>query len=221
MPIPIAAAIGGVHALTGLFQGIFSGGRKAKNEVDAQVKNSPIYKQNQSILDYYDTSLARYGVDPTSSAMYKRQMQNVGRGTATGINALQDRRSGQAGISSLVRNANDASLNAEVAAENERSNRFGVLGQATGMKAAEDREAFQQNQVRPWELRTNLALSKLKGAQDRKNASMQNMFNGLQTIGAAFDTTGGGRRNKISTGSSLGAAGQAMDQDTWNMGFPG
>jgi hypothetical protein len=205
MPVPIAAIVGGVQLLTGAAQAIFSGKKKARRELNAQINKSPIYKQNQSILDYYNTALSRYGVSPTDSAMYKRQMQNINRNTAAGISSFQDRRSGQAGISSIMRYANDASLNAEVAAENERSNRFGVLGQATGMKVSEDDKAFQQNELMPWQLRTNLAAMKVKGATDRQNAGMQNVFGGLQTAAPWLSTLGGG-----------GGGGRNLSTVDWN-----
>lgn len=178
---PISAVIGGGQFLAGLGQSIFSGRRKAERALNKQIENNPQYKQNASILDYYNQALGRYGVSPTNSAMYKRQMQNIGRNQATGISSLMDRRSGQAGISSLLRASNDATLNAEVAAENERNRRFGELGTATQLKVGEDDKAFEQNQLKPFELKTNLAFQKLLGATQRQNAGMQNIFGGLQT----------------------------------------
>ena len=186
---PVSAAVGGVQTLAGLGQMIFSGRKKAEKGLNAQIDKSPIYKQNQSILDYYNQALSRYNVSPTESAMYKRQMNNIGRGVATGISSLQDRRSGQAGISSILRAQNDATLNAEVAAEAQKNQRFGELGTATGMKVNEDDKAFQQNEVSPFELRTNLAAMKLQGANQRANSGMQNIFGGLQT-GAGGWTNG-------------------------------
>ncbi len=187
MPLdPISTVAGGVQTLGGIFQTIFSGRKKAERGLNEQIDKSPKYSQNQSILDYYNTALNRYNVSPVDSAMYKRQQQNIGRNQATGINALQDRRSGQAGISSILRAANDASLNAEVSAEQQKNQRFNELGGATNMKVNEDDKAFQQNQVMPWELRTNLAAQKLQGAVQRQNAGMQNIFGGIQTIGGGY-----------------------------------
>ena len=185
---PISAVAGGVQALAGLGQSIIGSkqAKRAEKDLMYQIDRTPQYNQNKSILDFYNQALNRYNVSPTDSAMYKRQMQNVGRNTATGINALQDRRSGQAGISSILRAANDASLNAEVAAEGQKNQRFGELGSATGMKVGEDDKAFQQNQVLPFELRTNLQAMKLQGANQRTNAGMQNIFGGLQTIGGGI-----------------------------------
>jgi len=141
---------------------------------------SPTYKQNQSILDYYNQALQRYSVSPTDSAMYKRNMKNIDRGVATGINALQDRRSGTAGASSILRAANDARLDTEVAAENEKNNRFGVLGGATQMKAGEDDKAFQYNEYMPFERKYNLLSQKAGGGNQIMNSGISNIFGGLQ-----------------------------------------
>jgi len=142
---------------------------------------SPIYNQNQSILDYYNQALQRYNVSPTESALYKNQQKNIGRGLATGINAYQDRRSGQAGISSMIRNANDASLNSEVAAANQQNQRFGQLGTATQMKAGEDAKAFQYNKLLPYQNKFNLYAQKASGGNAIANSGLSNIFGGLST----------------------------------------
>ena len=199
---PISLAVGATQTGMGLLQSIFSGRKKNERRLNAQIDQSPIYTQNQSILDYYNTALNRYNVSPVDSAMYKRQQQNIGRNQATGINALQDRRSGQAGISSILRAANDASLNAEVAAEQQKNQRFNELGGATNMKVNEDDKAFQQNELIPWELKTNLAAQKLQASSQRQNAGMQNIFGGFQTIGGGF-TPGGGSGSGSGYNSSI------------------
>jgi len=141
---------------------------------------SPQYKQNQSILDYYNKALSRYNVSPTDSAMYKRQMQGIDRGVAGSIAALGDRRSGIAGASSILRAANDAKLDANVAAENQQNQRFGVLGQATNMKANEDDKAFQINEYSPFERKYNLLAQKAGGGSQIANAGLSNIFGGIQ-----------------------------------------
>ena len=183
---PVTGAVGGLQFLTGLGQSIFSGRKKAERGLNNQINQSPKVSANKSIMDYYNEALSRYNVNPQSSALYKRQSQNINRGVATGINALNDRRSGQAGISSILRGSNDAYLNAEVAAENEKSSRFGQLGDATGMKYGDDKYVFNQNELEPFNLKTQLAAMKLQGANQRANASMPNMFGGIQTAMAGY-----------------------------------
>ena len=179
MPLPLLPLI---SAGAGLIQSIVGGIKAGKAQKQLEKMQSPQYAQNQGILDYYNKALARYNVSPTDSAMYKRQMNNIGRGVATGISSLQDRRSGQAGISSILRAQNDASLNAEVAAEQQKNQRFGELGQATGMKAGEDRMAFDINQQQPFERKYNLLAMKAGAANQTANAGMSNIFGGLQNL---------------------------------------
>jgi len=198
-----------VQGALGLGQ-LISGGiqqRKATKKYEKTLSENPIYKQNQSILDYYNTALQRYGVSPTDSAMYKRNMQNIDRGVATGINALQDRRSGTAGASSILRAANDARLNTEVAAENRRDTAFGQLGSATVMKAGEDKTAFDINEFQPWQNKLALYGAKATGGTNIMNAgvgSMNNALNNYYQMQALKDMYGdstSGRRSGGRRGS--------------------
>lgn len=173
---PLAA----IQAGAGLLQSIIGGIKAGKAQKQLEKMQSPQYAQNQGILDFYNKALTRYNVSPTDSAMYKRQMKDIDRGVATGIQTLQDRRSGTAGASSILRAANDAKLGANVAAEEERNQRFGVLGQATGMKAGEDRMAFEVNQQQPFERKYNLLSMKAGAANQTANAGLSNIFGGLQ-----------------------------------------
>jgi len=184
--IPIGLIAGGAQALLGLGQSLFSGRKKAEKGLNKLIDNSPKTTANKSILDYYNTALSRYNVDPAQSALYKRNMQNINQSVSSGIAGLQDRRSALGGVSSLLRASNDAKLNTEVAAEQQRDRRFGELGSATGMKAGEDLRVYEQNTLLPYNLRLQLQGQKLQGANQRANAGMQNAMSGLQTLGS-FD----------------------------------
>ena len=134
----IPAILGTAQALFGIGQSIFSGRKKAERNLNKQIDAAPKTTANKSILDFYNNALQRYGVDPTSSSLYKTQQQNIGRNVASGVASMQDRRLGNSGISSLLRAANDASLNSVAAAEQQRDQRFGVLGNATNMSPVLD-----------------------------------------------------------------------------------
>ena len=179
------AVLGRAQALLGLGQAIFSGRKKAEKALNQQIDQAPKTTANKSILDYYNNALSRYNVDPASTAMYKRNMQSINQGVASGVAGLQDRRSALGGISSLLRAKNDATLNTNVAAENQRDQRFNQLGAATGMKANEDQRVFEQNEMLPYDLRLQLKAQKLQGANQRTNAGMQNLFGGLGTLGSS------------------------------------
>ena len=180
LAIPILGAVGGA------IQSIVGAGkaRKYGRQLNQLVENSPHYDPNQSIMDYYNTALQRYNVNPTDTALYKRNMQNINRGLATGISSLQDRRSALGGISSLLRASNDASLNAEVAAEQQRNQRFGELGSASQLKAGEEAKAFEQNKMLPYNLKYNLLSQRAGAANNLVNTGLSNIFGNLQNIGS-------------------------------------
>lgn len=143
---------------------------------------SPTYAANKGILDYYNQALARYNVSPTDSAMFKRQTRDIDRGVAGAISGLQDRRSATAGLSSILRASNDARLDANVAAEQQRDQRFGVLGNAAQLKAAEQGREFEINQLQPYERKYNLLAMKAGGGNQIMNAGLSNIFGAGQNI---------------------------------------
>lgn len=183
-----AAAGGGTpygsiaQGVTGLVQTI--GGyiqqRRANKELNKL--QSPKYTPNQSIMDYYNKALSRYNTSPYDSSLYKQQQKNIQRGMATGLAGLQDRRSALMGITKLVQAGNDATLNAGVQAENQQNQRFGQLGQATGMKAGEERTAFDINQYQPFERKYNLLAMKAGGGAQVMNAGLSNLYGSGQSL---------------------------------------
>lgn len=158
------AGIGAIQSVVGWIQAA-----KAQKKLQKMVNS---YVPNQSIMSYYNTALSRYNTNPQDSALYKSQQQNINRNMANSLTGLNDRRSALAGLPSLLRSSNDASLNAEVAAENEKNQRFGVLGGATQMKAQED--------FKPFELKYNLLSQKASGGNQIGNAGLSNLYGGLQ-----------------------------------------
>lgn len=171
---PISSAIqAGAGAIQSIFGAIQAGSAQRKLE---RLK-SPEYQKSKSILDFYNDALRRYNVSPSDSAMYKRQMGNVDNNVATALHYGGDNTS----VSSILRAANEAKLDATAAAEAEKSNRFGQLGAAAGMKAQEDDKAFQFNQYLPFERKFNLLAMKAGGGNQIMNAGLSNIFGGLQS----------------------------------------
>lgn len=174
-----AIAQAGLGALqTGL--GMWQASRAQKK---LEKLNTPTYAKSAGILDYYNQALSRYNTDPYQSGLYKQQTQQIGRNVAQGLSALNDRGSAVAGVARLVQGANDASLSAGAQAEARRDQAFGQLGQAAGMKAGEDRMAFQVNQLMPYEKKYNLLAMKASGGNQIANAGLQNIMGGVQGIG--------------------------------------
>jgi hypothetical protein len=161
------------QGLLGIGQSIFGGGaaRKAQRSLE---KMADSYQPNAGILDYYNKALSRYSDNPYNSAMYRMQNQNAQRGLATGINALQDRRSVLAGLPKLTQSYNDANLKAAAGAEAQQGQALSQLGQATGMKAAEDSKKF--------DMKYNLLAMKAAGNNQTSRAGISNIFGGLGNI---------------------------------------
>jgi hypothetical protein len=171
----------------------FFGGRRARKALEGL--QSPTYTPAKSISDYYTEAKQRYNQSPYASTLYNTQQQNIGRNVTRGIAGLQSRRMGIGGISSLIQGANDASLNSVAAAEQQKEQRFGQFGQASGAMAGEERQAFNINKMMPYERRYNMLAQKAQGYNQMFNAGLSNYFGGAQTgaitaAGAAGNMSG-------------------------------
>ncbi len=188
----MAAGQSGLQTLTGLIQtgvGLF-GGKKARRELERLP--TPTYSPVKSITDYYNEAQKRYQESPYQSNLYKMQAQNIARGTTQGLSSLQDRRSAMAGIPALIQGQNDALLKAGVAAEQQREQRFGQLGSATNAMAAEERKAWDVNQMLPYQRKHALLSQKASGYAQLLNAGMQNISGGAQSGSMLASMRGGG-----------------------------
>lgn len=179
MPLPFLAAaqmgIGAIQGIAGLIQN-----KRATKQLENM--QSPTYTQNKSILDYYNKSLAKYNVNPYNTDLYRMQEQQANRGMASGLGALQGRGQALAGVNQLVQGRNDSLLRAGAEAEQLQRQDLNRLGQAAGMKTAEDQRAFEINQMQPFERKYNLTASKAGGGADIMNAGLSNIFGGASTL---------------------------------------
>lgn len=188
----------GIQIATGIAQSIFGGkkARKAQKQLEGMVEG---YQPSPSIQDYYNKALQRYSVNPYTSSLYNYQQGQIKAGTAQGIQALQDRRSALAGIPQLIQAQNDALLKAGATAEGQQAQALGQLGQAAGMKTAEDRYKFEN--------KYNLLAQKAGAAAQTSNMGLQNIFQGIggieRNIQSALGMMVGGTGGIGSTGSSL------------------
>ncbi len=86
---PISGVAGGLQTLVGLGQTIFGGGKARRTQRDLEnYANS--FQPNQSIMDYYNKSLAKYNANPYNSQQYQQQNNRINSNLATGIGALQN-----------------------------------------------------------------------------------------------------------------------------------
>jgi hypothetical protein len=108
--------------------------------------------------------------------------KNAGRGLATGISALQDRRS-SGNVAGLVEGEQDSLAKSGVQAEGLQRQAMAQYGQATSMKAADDKYAFDVNQEEPFERKYSLLAAKAGGGNQMENAGISNVAQGAQGIG--------------------------------------
>ena len=205
--MPITGLIA-AQFLGGAGQAIFSGKNKRQRELEALSGQTPKYNGGSSIQNYYAQALQRANANPYATPLYAMQTQNAQRGTNQALSALGDRRAGIGSIGKLTGIQDDAMLRAGVAAENEQSQRFGVLGHATQMQGAEDKYRYTTNQLNPYLRQLQLKQQQAAGAAAVFNAGMGNIFN------AASSAATMGMQNKmldktIAANSALGKATQA------------
>lgn len=198
MALPLLAIPALAQGVTGLFQSIFSGRKKAEREMEEKAKQSPKYTGGKSIFDYYNQAKQRASVSPADLASYKTQMQNIGTGAAAATQGLQDRRSALAGIGGIQENTNRATQNAVAQGELEQNRRFGQLGGAAQMKTGEETKQYQYNALDPYLRQFQLAQQKAAAANARQEAGMQNMFSGASNLA----TMGMGAGGNAATGAT-------------------
>ena len=174
--------------------------KRAQAALDRQAANSPLRKESKSLNDYYQQALNRYNENPYQSAAYQQAMQNARRTTASGLSALQDRRSAIGGISRLGGMERDASLGAVAQGEQMKAQRFSELGRATQMKKRDEDELFDINEMTPYQRKLQLEQMKGAAAGERYNAGMQMAGQGLSnalTYATSLDSDFG--RKKTTT----------------------
>ena len=157
--------------------------KRAQKSLDQLAQNSPLYKPDKSIDDYYKQALNRYKENPYQSQQYQLGAMNARRATAQSLSALQDRRSAIGGISRLEAGQNYAMQNLGAQAEAQRNQRFNQFGNATQMKSADYQRQFDFNQMTPYNRKLQLEQMKGAAAGERLNAGMQMIGQGLSTAG--------------------------------------
>lgn len=157
--------------------------KKAQRSLEDLAKNSPLYKPDKSIEDYYQKALSRFNENPYQSQQYQMGAMNARRATAQSLGALQDRRSAIGGISRLEAGQNAAMQSLGAQAEGQRNQRFNQFGNATQMKSADYQRQFDFNQMTPFNRKLQLEQMKAAAAGERLNAGMQMIGQGLSTAG--------------------------------------
>lgn len=214
--VTAATAIAGASALAGAGMGAASminaskQQKKAQNALEAQAKNSPLYKPDKSIDTYYQEAMNRYKENPYQSQAYLISKQEADRRLMAGITGLQDRRSAIGGISKLDLMRTDAQNQAIRNAEMMKGQNLSRLGQATQLKSGDYQRQFDINKMTPYNRQLQLEQMKAQAAGERYNAGMQMVGQGVSNIGSlagagAFKGVGGGANtNAVNTDLGFG-----------------
>jgi len=161
-----AIAVGAVGLGTAIYGGIKAS--KARKALEKQ--KTPVYTPSKAISDYYQTALNRFNTNPYQSNFYQQAQKQADRGLATGIGALQDRHSA-GNIGALVQGNDDAMQRAGVQAEGLQSKNFGQLGQAASALTGEQHQAFDTNEMLPYEQKRALYEAQAIGGTQAKGLS--------------------------------------------------
>jgi hypothetical protein len=202
----------GVTAGAGLVEAGIGALKAHKAQQGLQNLRTPSYQPNQAVSSYYQQALQRANTSPYASDFYQQAQKTAGRNLATGIGALQDRRSATGNIGALVQGSNDSLNRAGVQAEGLQRQAFGQLGSAVGMQQGDYQKQFQYNQEAPYEKQAGIYQAKAIAGSQMENTGLSSAFGGLgsasqfgmlkqlygtpgQTTGAAqpATSTGGGQ----------------------------
>ena len=182
--------------VSGAIQGLYGVGKDIANAPKLRRANADLenyansFKPNQSILNYYDEALKKYGDgNPYNSISYNNATQKNYRNFGAGLNTLQGYRQAGTGVARLLQIKNDSDAKAAAAAEQAQSQNLSQLGTAAERKTAEEQKKF--------DMLYNLKAMKAGQLAGVQNAATQNIFQGASTIaasGSGDNSYGGGNR---------------------------
>lgn len=200
----VGGTIAAVGTIGGLGLGISSASsarksqKRAQKSLEDKAANSPLYKPSKEINDYYQEALNRYRQSPMQSQEYMLGKGNIQGAMSSGLAALQDRRSAIGGISRLAGTGSNALRNLSAQAESRKGQDLNRLGQASQLKAGQMAQAFDINQMTPYNRQLQLDQMRAQAAGEQYNAGMQMIGTGLSNaasygIASAYGQDGFGK----------------------------
>jgi hypothetical protein len=184
MPDLTGGVLGGAQFLAGGVQALVNGRKAKRAQAALEGLQTPTATASAEVNKLYNDASA----NPYDTLAYRMQQQNINRGVAQGLGALQDRHAGLAGIGGLIRGQNDALLKAGATAEQQQ---YQKLANATRMKVQDNNRLFDINEMLPYQKKFSLLANKAAAANQGVNSGLSNMFGGLQT-GLLGSKLGGG-----------------------------
>jgi hypothetical protein len=148
---------------------------RKQRELEQFAQNAPKFAGSPELEKYYKQSEQQAMTAPTQSALYKQQMNQIGRQMGMGIGAGGD-------VSKLTQIGTDAAMRAAAGAEQQKEQRFARLGNVMQQKAAEGLRKFQINQMQPYQTKYNLLAAKAAAAARQQEAGLQNIVGGASDL---------------------------------------
>lgn len=174
MPLPLIGAIAGANALIKLGSGLFqkaAANKIAKNNPFPNAFVQPEYEQNVALAD----NMARVGLP---QEQYNNQLNLIGRNQAGGLATLGRSANPSAGLASLIRAGNDATMNLNAADANARQRNLMTFMQQRQILGGQRQSVWDWNNKQKY-------LSNLEKEQALRGAGNQNV------MGALGDVTSG------------------------------
>lgn len=192
MAIPMMAIAGAgalIKGVTGLVQTLRA--RKLEKQ------NPFVTEQANSLLEQNAAQAKERSRSGLPQQQYRNAVNNIGKNQAGGVRALMRSANPGAGLASMIRAGNDASINLDIADAN------AVQGNQRFSMQQNQVLAQEQNRVWNWNKRERY-MQKLAQSEAMKGAGMQNM------MGAANDVVGMGMMGMA--GKAAGGVGAINNQ---------
>jgi hypothetical protein len=170
----------------GIYQGVKNqnAAEASQARLDKLAKNSPIYKPDKSIHDYYQQALNRYNENPFTSPYYLESVKQANRATGNAIGAMQSRRGALGTIGKIDQASMDAKNRAIAGVMQNKNTQFSQLGSATNMQGSQAAKAFDINQLTPYKTRLGLTEQEMASQNEQAGAGWQNAISGISNIAA-------------------------------------
>jgi hypothetical protein len=171
----------------GLYQGLQNQEKAdaAKKRLDQLAKNSPIWKPDVSIHDYYQKALNRLNENVFASSAYLQNKKNAEMSTATAFNALKGRPGAKlSDVNKLVELQNNANANAVARADADKNARLSQVGNAAQALNNQGYKEFDVNKMAPYRTQVGLTGQELASENQQAQAGYQGALAGLSNIAA-------------------------------------
>jgi len=192
MPIPLALGIAAapsiVKGIAGI-AGIFKGNKMAKNNPFPTETVNQNYVKNSAIAD----QMALVGLP---QQQYNNSIQNIGRNQSAVLNQLSRSNNSGAGLQSLLRASNDATMNLDAQDAQARLRNQGIAMQQRGILGQ------QQDKVWDWNNKQKY-IQQANAAAAVQGAGRQNAFGALTDLSQLGQSYLGGQIGGQNTGTQL------------------